>query len=80
MVRERLASAFRAALGLGPEVEVTSLEYRGVPEWNSVGHMQLVAAIEDEFDLLLETEQIIDMSSFAKALEILSSHGIDAQA
>ncbi|WP_142848933.1 acyl carrier protein [Telmatospirillum sp. J64-1] len=75
--RDRLVQTFRDALGLSPEVDIPSLTYRSISEWNSVGHMQLVAGIETEFDVMLETEQIIDMSSFDKALEILASHGID---
>ncbi len=33
--------------------------------------MSLVAAIETEFDIILETDDILAMSDFAKALEIV---------
>ncbi|ACM92125.1 hypothetical protein NAMH_1601 [Nautilia profundicola AmH] len=36
--------------------------------------MTLVAAIEDEFDIMLDTDDIIDMSSFAKAKEIVAKY------
>ena len=32
--------------------EAEKLEYQGISEWDSVGHMGLVAAIEDAFALL----------------------------
>jgi acyl carrier protein len=38
--------------------------------------MTLVAAIEQEFDLMLDTDDIIGMSSVAKAEEILRKHGV----
>lgn len=77
-VRERLTAIFREALTLAPEVDVPSLTYRSIRQWDSVGHMQLVAAIETEFDVMLDTDQVIDMSSFDKAVEILAAHGLDA--
>lgn len=77
---DRLASVFRTVLTPPEDRDVATLEYRGIPRWDSVGHMQLVAAVETEFDVMLETEQVIDMSSFAKTLEILHDLGIDTSA
>ncbi len=73
-VRHRLIRVFREALDLAPDIEVESLRYRDLPAWNSVGHMQLVAALEAEFDLMLETEEIIAMSSFAEAERTVDRH------
>ena len=49
------------------------LEYQGIPEWDSVGHMGLVAALEDAFDIMMDTDDIIDFSSYNKGIEILST-------
>lgn len=38
--------------------------------------MALIAALEDEFDIMIDTDDVIDMSSFAKAREILAKHGV----
>lgn len=72
----RLKTVFAQALALPTEVEPEALEYDGSGNWDSVGHMRLVAALENEFGVLLETEQILDLSSFAKGLQILKSHGV----
>lgn len=56
------------------EVEATSLEYQGISEWDSVGHMGLIAAIEEAFDIMMDTDDIIDLSSFEKGKEILSQN------
>ncbi len=50
--------------------------YQSVPEWDSVGHMGLIAAIEETFKIMLETDDIIDFSSYGKGLEILIRYGI----
>lgn len=75
--KDLLADIFREVFVLDDDVDVTTLNYRGIQAWDSVGHMQLVAGIETAFDVMFETEQVIGMSSFDKALEILAAHGID---
>lgn len=74
--KDRLVAVFRESLSLPPEIELSGLTYRGVSQWDSVGHMALVAAIEGEFDVMLETDQVLDMSSFERACDILASHGV----
>jgi acyl carrier protein len=75
--RERLRVAFRTALGLPPDQDVDQLEYRGIEAWDSLAHMSLVAAIEDAFDVMIDTDEVIDMSSFAAAAQILRNHHVD---
>ena len=72
---EKLAKVFADTFGIS-EAETKGLQYQGIEQWDSVGHMTLVAAIEDDFDIQLDTDDIIDMSSFEKALEILVKYGI----
>ena len=71
---DRVAAAFREALELPDDVDVTQLTYRAHPNWTSLGHMALVAALEDKFDAMLEFEDILEMSSFAKAVEIMGRY------
>ncbi len=74
---DRLRVAFRTALGLPEDYDVDALEYRGIDKWDSLAHMALVAEIEDAFDVMIDTDEVIDMSSFAKAQEILGKHDVD---
>ena len=54
------------------DVDTVELIYNEYPGWDSVGHMTLVAALEDKFDCMLEMDDILDMSSYAKVCEIMS--------
>ncbi|MCG5217241.1 acyl carrier protein [Streptosporangium sp. KLBMP 9127] len=72
---DRLSTVFRGALGLAPDARVDALEYRSVPQWDSLAHMSLIAAIEEEFDVMIDTDDVLDMSSFAKAVALLEKHG-----
>ena len=52
------------------------LAYQSISEWDSVGHMALVAEIECTFDIRLDTDDIIGMSDVFKAIEIVQKHGV----
>lgn len=56
------------------EDKLTGLQYQQIELWDSVGHMTLVANLEDAFDIMMETDDIIDFSSYEKGKEILRAH------
>ena len=72
---EKLAKVFAETFGIS-EAETKGLQYQGIEAWDSVGHMSLIAALEDEFEIQLDTDDIIDMSSFEKAVEILKKYDV----
>ena len=55
------------------EDQLAGLNYQGVELWDSVGHMSLTAALEDAFDIMLENDEINDLSSYEKGIEILKT-------
>ena len=73
---EKYTNAFVEGLGITAE-ETEGLEYQAIAQWDSVGHMNLVAAIEEAFDIMMETDDIIDLSSFEKGKEILKKYDIE---
>lgn len=70
---EKYTNAFVETLGV-KESEVEGLEYQAITEWDSVGHMSLIAAIEEVFDIMMDTDDIIDFSSYEKGKEILAAN------
>lgn len=56
------------------ENKLVDLKYQGTELWDSVGHMTLVAALEDAFDIMMETDDMIDLSSYERGMEILSKN------
>ena len=73
---EELQAVFVDALRLPPDTDFPTLAYRSVPQWDSVAHMALIARIEATFDLFLDTDDVIDMSSFDACRRILGKHGL----
>lgn len=71
---EKLKGAFVRALGLPAETSFESLEYSKTSGWDSVAHMALVAEIEGALDIMLDTDDVIALSSFNKACEIVAKY------
>ncbi|WP_047452166.1 acyl carrier protein [Alistipes sp. ZOR0009] len=68
---EKYNQAFIANFNITDE-QLKGLTYQSVELWDSVGHMNLVASLEDAFDIMMETDDIIDLSSYEKGMEILN--------
>lgn len=77
MADEKLKQAFVKSLAVPESVITDSLEYNSIKEWDSTAHMILIAELEDVFEVMLDTDDIIDMSSYAKAKEILRKYDIN---
>lgn len=73
---QKFTKAFSNALMITEDKIVDSLKYQSIPEWDSVSHMVLITELEDAFDISLDTEDVIDLSSVDKAKEILTRHNI----
>jgi acyl carrier protein len=71
MSETRLQEAFQTALDLPPDTEWQSLAYGQHEHWDSLGHMALVAEIEEAFDIMMETDDVIALSSYPVAIDLL---------
>jgi acyl carrier protein len=74
---EKLRNAFVNTLGVSPDGDFESLAYGQTTGWDSIAHMALISEIETEFDIMLATDDVIGMSSFPKAREIVARNGVD---
>ena len=73
---QQLESAFVEVLGIDPGSDFDKLAYGCTQGWDSTAHMALVAEIEAKFDIMLSTDDLIAMSTFDKAKEIVRKYGI----
>ncbi|MBR2923456.1 MAG: acyl carrier protein [Clostridia bacterium] len=73
---EKYINAFVEALEV-PAEDVAALVYGESTAWDSVGHMSLIAALEDAFDIMVDMDDIIDLSSFEKGKEILAKYDVE---
>lgn len=74
---EKYKEAFKEALEIDDSALTDDLAFDSIPEWDSVGHMRLMASIEDAFDIMFETEDIMDFGTFGKGKEILQKYDVE---
>lgn len=76
MVRDEIRGLFGEFMKIPADVDWSEVKYQETEGWDSLAHMALVGEIEDRFEIMLETDDVIDMSSFDIALEILKKYGV----
>lgn len=59
------------------EEQLEGLTYQSIDAWDSVGHMNLIAELEDTFGIMMETDDIIDFNSFETGIEILKKYDVE---
>ena len=59
------------------EEQLQDLAYQSIMNWDSVGHMTLIAGLESGFDIMMEMDDIIDFESYQKGKEIISKYGVE---
>jgi acyl carrier protein len=68
---ERLDQVIRDGLGLSDVTDVRSIAWGQTEEWDSVAHMQLVAALEATFEIMIDTDDVIAMSDYAEIRRVV---------
>lgn len=74
---EKYNSTYKKVFELDDSIDVTTLTFQGIPLWDSIGHMNLIASLEEAFNVQFEIDDIIDLSSYEKGKEILTKLGVD---
>ena len=73
-------AVFREALNLdGIDIDWSTLEYRSIREWDSLAHMVLVAALEERFDIMLDVDDVVGLSSFTTFIAMLGKYGVTVE-
>ena len=73
---EKYKSTFAESLSIKLKDLKDDLKYNDIPEWDSIGHMTLMSDLEDGFNISIDTDDIIDFSSFKKGIQILKKYKI----
>lgn len=63
-LERRLVEVFADILGIDPATVTPDLNPDDCEQWDSLSHLKLVAAIEQEFEVELSPEEQVDMLSF----------------
>ncbi|MEQ9859864.1 acyl carrier protein [Pectobacterium cacticida] len=73
---EKYNGIFIEIFGVAEDI-LPDYKYQDTASWDSVGHMTMIAALEESFDIMMDTEDIIDFSSYAKGKDILKKYNVE---
>lgn len=73
---EKYVDAFTSTF-LVEKAVLADLKYQDIAAWDSVGHMALMAALEEAFGIEMDIDDIIEFSSFDAGRKILSKYNIE---
>ena len=73
---QKLKEIFRVVLDFEDDHDVSTVRRLAEAKWDSLAHVSIVAAIESEFSLNLETSDMERMSSFAATRLLLEEKGL----
>ena len=72
---EKYNASFVEAFGVAPD-DLPALAFQSITQWDSIGHMQLIAALEEAFDIMMDTEDIMEFSSYEKGKEFMAKYEV----
>ena len=59
------------------EEELPAARYQKTKRWDSLGHMELMAAMEETFGIQMQTLDVMDFSGYEKGKEVLAHYGVE---
>ena len=75
--KEKYNKIFMECFDLEEKQLENDIEYNSIESWDSIGHMEMIAELEDTFDIEMETDDIINFSSYKVGFELLANYGIE---
>ena len=73
---QKYKKAFIEGLGVDEKIITDKLKYNDIPEWDSIGHMTLMSGLEETFKISMDTDDVIEFSSYKKGIEILKKYKV----
>ena len=75
-IKKKYRDIFIQSLSIDEKKFNEKIKYNEIPEWDSIGHMTLMSSLEEKFSISMDTDDIVDFSSFEKGIEILEKYGV----
>ena len=75
--KQKFKDIFIKSLAMDSKKFNENIKYNEIAEWDSIGHMTLMSGLEEGFSITMETDDIVDFSSFKKGIEILKKYSVN---
>ncbi len=74
--KEKYKEIFTKSLSIDEKKFNDKIKYNDIPEWDSIGHMTLMSGLEETFKISMDTDDVIEFSSYKKGIEILKKYKV----
>ena len=74
---EKYKDVFVRIFNVNPSVLDDSFTFKDVDIWDSVAHLSLISELEEVFDVMFESEDILHYGSYENGISILRKYGVD---
>ena len=74
--KKKYRDIFIQSLSIDEKKFNEKIKYNEIPEWDSIGHMTLMSGLEEKFSISMDTDDVVDFSSFEKGIQILEKYGV----
>ena len=74
--KKKYRDIFIQSLSIDEKKFNEKIKYNEISEWDSIGHMTLMSGLEEKFSISMDTDDVVDFSSFEKGIEILEKYGV----
>ena len=70
---QTLERIFRSVLKVTPDTDVRTLSAESHGGWDSIAHLNLILAVEQEFRFMMSPEEATEVRSFEQMLDLVES-------
>ncbi len=74
--REKYNKVFIDCFSVSEDQLNDKFVYQCIPAWDSVGHMGMIAGLEETFDIMMDMEDIVDFESYTVGIEKLKKYDV----
>jgi acyl carrier protein len=69
-----LQALFAETLQVPPELITPDLAFGDIPQWDSLGHMEVMLRLEEQFGVSVDADTIAQLVSIPEICEYLAAH------
>ena len=75
-MEQKYRDVFKEVFGVQENILNDTFSKNSVKDWDSVHQLNIIASLEDAFDIMFDPEDIMEVTSFKVGKEILRKYGI----
>ena len=75
--KEKYQQLFIDLFAVAPSDLDESFTFKDQSKWDSLAHLQLISELEETFDILFDSQDILNYGSYLNGLTILQRYGVE---